>query len=46
MTAETEVELPLSLKVDMDPDQIREDVPIYPGAVDLDAGDPNPETQR
>ena len=41
-TAETEVELRLPLEVDMEPDRICEDVPIYPGAVDLDAGDPTP----
>ena len=44
-TAETEVELRLPLEVDMEPDRIRKDVPIYPGAVDLDVVDPNPETQ-
>ena len=30
----------------MEPDRIRKDVPIYPGAVELDVVDPNPETQR
>ena len=38
--ATTELHLPV------EPDQIREDVPIYPGAVDLNAGNPNLETQR
>ena len=31
--------------VDMEPDWIRKDVPIHLGAVDLDAFDPDPETQ-
>ena len=44
-TAETEVELRLPLEVDMEPDRIRKDVPIYPGAVDLDVVGPDPETQ-
>ena len=45
-TTETEAELRLPLEVDMEPDRIRKDVPIYPGAVDMDAVGPDPETQR
>ena len=45
-TAETEVELRLPLEVDMEPDQIRKDVLINSGAANLDAVDPDPETQR
>ena len=45
-TAEMEVELRLPLEVDVGPDQIRKDVPINSGAVNLDAVDPGPETQR
>ena len=45
-TAETEVELRLPPDVEMEPDRIRKDVPIYPGAVDLDAVNPDPETHR
>ena len=44
--AETEVELCLPLEVDMEPDQIRKDVPIISGAVNLYAVDPDPGTQR
>ena len=46
VTAETEVELRLPLEVDMEPERIRKDVPIYPGVVDLDVVGPDPETQR
>ena len=46
VTAETEVELRLPLEVDVEPDQIRKDVPINSEAVNLDAVDPDPETQR
>ena len=45
-TAETEVELRLPLEVDMEPDQIRKDVPINLVAVNLDDVDPDPETLR
>ena len=45
-TAETEVELRLPLEVYVGPDQIRKDVPINSGAVNLDAVDPDSETQR
>ena len=44
-TAETDVELRLPLEVDMEPDWMRRDVPIYSGAVDLDAVNPDPEAQ-
>ena len=43
---EPEVELRLPLEVDMGPDRIRKDVPINSGAVNLDAVDPDQETQR
>ena len=45
-TAETEVELRLPLEVDLEPERICKDIPIYPGAVDLDVVGPDPETQR
>ena len=45
-TADTEVELHLPLKVDMEPDQIREHVSIFPVPADLDAVDRSPGTQR
>ena len=45
-TTETEVELRLPLEVDMEPDRIRKDAPIYPGADDLDVVSPDSETQR
>ena len=45
-SAETEVEVRLPLEVDMEPDRIRKDVQIYPGAVDLDAVGSDPKTQR
>ena len=45
-TAETEVELRLPLEVDMKPDQHREDVPTYSGAVDLDVVDFGQDEQR
>ena len=44
-TAETEVELCLPLEVDMEPDRIRKDIPIYPGAVGLDFVGPDPGTR-
>ena len=34
-TAETEMELRLSLEVDVEPDRIREDVPIYPESIPI-----------
>ena len=45
-TVDTEVELRLPLEVDVELDQIRKDVPNNSGAVNLDAVDPDPETQR
>ena len=45
-TAETEVELSLPLEVDMEPDWIHKDIPIYPGAVSLDVVGPDPGTQH
>ena len=45
-TVEMEVELRLPLEVDVEPAQIRKDVPINSGAVNMDAVDPDPETQR
>ena len=42
--ATAEVELRLPLEVDMEPNQIRED--DFPGPVNLDAFDPNPEMQH
>ena len=44
-TAETEVEWRLPLEVDMKPDRILKDIPIYPGAVRLDAFGPDSEGQ-
>ena len=46
VTEETYVELRLPLEVDMEPDQIREHVPIFPGPADLDAVYRIPGTQR
>ena len=40
------VELRLPLEVDMEPDEMREHVPIFPGSADLDAVDRSPGTQR
>ena len=34
-TTDMEVELHLPMEIDMKPDQLREDVPAYSGAVDL-----------
>ena len=45
-TTETEVKLCLPLEVDMEPDRIRKDVPIYPGTVDLDVVGLDLKTQR
>ena len=44
-TAEKEVELCLPLEVDMEPDRIRKDIPIYPGAVNLDVIGPDQGTR-
>ena len=44
-TVETEVELRLSLEVDMELDRIHKDIPIYPGAVNLDVVGHDPGTQ-
>ena len=45
-TMETEVELCLPLEVDMEPDHIHKDVPIYLEIDDLDVVSPDSETQR
>ena len=45
-TAEIEVELPLPLEIDVEPNQIQKENPIDSGAVNLDAVDLDPETQR
>ena len=45
-TAETEVELRLLLEVDMKPDRIREDVPLFPDIVVPDAVAPYLGTQH
>ena len=45
-TAETEGELCLPLEVDMEPDRLLKDIPVYPGAVGLDAFGPDSEGQR
>ena len=45
-STETEVELRLPLEVDMKPDQPREDVPAYSGAIDPDAVNFGQDEQR
>ena len=44
-TAETEVELLLPLEVDMEPDRIRTDIPLYPTVLGLDFVGPDPVAQ-
>ena len=45
-SSESGVELCLPPEVDMVPEQIRREVPNYPGVDDLDAVGPDPEKQR
>ena len=45
-TVEKEVELRLPLELNMEPDRILKDIPIFPGAVGLDAFSPDSGAQR